>query len=115
MVPPASRSGFHPASRHDASHVDPLERILRVYDRAIQACERGDQVGALSSVRLLRAALELDTPAAKGFDAIYGWCEEAILAQDLTAPVKTLRTLQSAWFAATAPGPSPRFAPRLVS
>ncbi|HYW32395.1 MAG TPA: hypothetical protein VE869_12865 [Gemmatimonas sp.] len=86
--PPASRS---------------LDRIVRVYDRAIAACERVDAPAARETLSLLRAALELDTPAARGFDALYAWCEEAISEGDFVGPERCLRSLRDAWCRAVEP------------
>jgi hypothetical protein len=85
--------------------IDPLGRIVRAYDRAIRACEAFDQDAAKASIGVLRAALELDSPASRGFDALYQWCESAINAHDFIGPARTLRSLREAWCLAGRPAP----------
>lgn len=85
-------------------HRDPsLGRIVRVYDRAIGACEVFDRRGATDALQLLRAALDLDSPASRSFDRIYRWCEESIVAHDFIGPARCLRSLRSAWCMAVEP------------
>jgi hypothetical protein len=92
-----------------ATAVDPLGRIVRAYDRAIRACESFDRAAACAAIRVLRSALELDGPAARGFDALYAWCEEAVERRDFIGPARTLRALREAWCQAGQPTPiSPR-------
>ncbi len=88
-----------------AATIDPLSRIVRAYDRAIVACEAFDRTTARSAIALLRAALELDSPASRSFDALYAWCEEAIDAHDFMGPARTLRALREAWCQASQPAP----------
>ena len=89
--------------------VDPLGRIVRAYDRAIRACESFDRGAAHVAIGVLRSALELDGPAARSFDALYAWCEEAINQRDFIGPARTLRALRDAWCQAAQPAPiSPR-------
>ena len=78
---------------------------MRAYDRAIRACESFDHDCARTAIGLLRAALELDSPAARGFDALYSWCEDAVDSHDFIGPARTLRSLRDAWCHATAPQP----------
>ncbi len=85
--------------------VDPLGRIVRAYDRAIMACESFDVGGAREAIGLLRAALELDSPSSRSFDALYAWCEESIDGRDFMGPARTLRALRDAWCQAAAPAP----------
>ncbi|MES2523572.1 MAG: hypothetical protein V4617_12785 [Gemmatimonadota bacterium] len=87
----------------DAPAARSLERIVRAYDRAIGACERIDAREARETLALLRAALELDTPAARSFDALYAWCEEAISEKDFVGPARCLRSLRDAWCRAVEP------------
>jgi hypothetical protein len=100
-TPSASHAGisFAPAA------IDPLGRIVRAYDRAIMACEAFDHGAARSAIGLLRAALELDSPTARSFDALYSWCEEAIDGRDYMGPARTLRALRDAWCQAAQPTP----------
>lgn len=86
-----------------APALDPLGRIVRAYDRAIRACESFDYAASRESIGLLRAALELDGPVARSFDALYAWCEESIEGHDYVGPARTLRALRDAWCQATAP------------
>lgn len=95
--------GFAPAS------IDPLGRIVRAYDRAILACEAFDAARARTAIGLLRAALELDSPASRSFDALYAWCEESIDGRDFIGPARTLRALRDAWCQA---GQPPAITPR---
>ena len=76
---------------------DPLGRIVRAYDRAIRACESFDRAEAHAAIGVLRSALELDRPAARGFDALYAHCEESIAGCDFIGPARTLRALRAAW------------------
>ena len=85
--------------------LDPLGRIVRAYDRAIRACESFDQDEARKSIGVLRASLELDSAASRGFDALYEWCESAITAHDFIGPARTLRSLRDAWTLAGQPLP----------
>jgi hypothetical protein len=85
--------------------LDPLGRIVRAYDRAIRACESFDHAAARETIGLLRAALELDGPAARSFDALYAWCEEAVDGRDFVGPARTLRALREAWCQAGEPAP----------
>jgi hypothetical protein len=85
--------------------LDPLGRIVRAYDRAIRACESFDHASARQTIGLLRAALELDSPAARSFDALYAWCEEAIEGHDFMGPARTLRALRDAWCQVGEPTP----------
>lgn len=85
--------------------LDPLGRIVRAYDRAIRACESFDHAAARESIGLLRAALELDSPAARSFDALYAWCEDAVDQRDFVGPARTLRALREAWCQVGAPAP----------
>lgn len=81
--------------------LDPLGRIVRAYDRAIRACETFDYTASREAIGLLRAALEIDGPVARSFDALYAWCEEAIDGHDYVGPARTLRALRDAWCQAT--------------
>ncbi len=93
----------------ERSDGDPLGRILRAYDRAIFACESFNETTARHSIRLLRSALDLDTPAARSFDALYAWCETTVIARDFVGPARCLRALRAAWCRAEQPhGLSPR-------
>jgi hypothetical protein len=85
--------------------LDPLSRIVRAYDRAIRACESFDHAAARNSIGLLRAALELDSPAARSFDALYAWCEDAVDDRDFVGPARTLRALRDAWRQVNEPTP----------
>lgn len=85
--------------------IDPLGRIVRAYDRAIRACESFDLAAARESIGLLRAALELDSPASRSFDALYAWCESSIDSRDFIGPARTLRSLRDAWCQVGRPTP----------
>jgi hypothetical protein len=85
--------------------LDPLERIVRAYDRAIDACESFNVDEARQAIGLLRAALDLDGPASRSFDALYAWCEEAVDGRDFVGPARTLRALRDAWCLAGQPSP----------
>jgi hypothetical protein len=78
---------------------------VRAYDRAIRACEAFDHAEARASIGLLRAALELDSPASRSFDALYMWCEECLDGRDFMGPARTLRALRDAWCLASQPSP----------
>lgn len=84
---------------------DPLVQVVRTYDRAIAACEAFDRGEASRHLRVLRAALDLDCPASRGFDALYAWCEKSLTAFDYIGPARCLRSLRSAWCRAVAPPP----------
>jgi hypothetical protein len=83
--------------------VRPIDRIVRAYDRAIGECERFDARGAHEALALLRAALELDSPAARSFDALYQWCDDEIGEREFMGPARCLRSLRDAWCRAVAP------------
>jgi hypothetical protein len=92
----------------DRSAAAPLARLVRAYDRAIDACEAFDARGAREAIGLLRCALELDSSASRSFDALYAWCEESVDAHDFVGAAQCLRTLRDAWRRATSPVPSAR-------
>ena len=81
----------------DQPTADPLGRILRAYDRAISACESFQHVAARNAIAVLRGAMELDTPEARSFDALYAWCDQAVLQRDFVGPARCLRSLRAAW------------------
>lgn len=88
---------------------DPLGQIVRAYDRAISACEAFDRAEARKAIGVLRSALHLDGPAARGFDALYAQCEASVDGCDFIGPARTLRALREAWCLAGRPAPiSPR-------
>ena len=98
-------SASQPIVAYAPPTIDPLGRIVQAYDRAITACESFDHRAARSAIGLLRAALELDSPAARSFDALYKWCEEAIEGHDFMGPARTLRALREAWCQVSEPRP----------
>lgn len=81
----------------DQPTANPLGRILQAYDRAIGACESFHQIAARHAVGVLRSALVLDTPAARSFDALYAWCDQAVLQHDFVGAAHCLRSLRAAW------------------
>ncbi|MCE2900675.1 MAG: hypothetical protein ACK6DP_07910 [Gemmatimonas sp.] len=89
----------------DSDHrtADCLARLIRAYDRAIRACEAFDAAGAHDAIAVLRSALELDSSAARSFDALYAWCEEAVDGRDFVGAAQCLRTLRDAWRRAVQP------------
>lgn len=93
----------------DADHPspDPLNRLVRAYDRAIRACEAFDQAASREAIGILRSALELDSSASRSFDALYAWCEEAVDGHDYLSAAQCLRTLRDAWRRATQPDAPP--------
>jgi len=99
-----------PAIAFARPHTDPLERILRAYDRAIWACESFDYRASRNAIGTLRRALEIDTPEARSFDSLYAWCEAAVDRRDFVAPARCLRALRGAWCGGAEPRP---FTPRL--
>ena len=83
--------------------------MLLAYDRAITACESFNRADARAAIGVLRSALDLDRPAARGFDALYAQCEASIDGCDFIGPARTLRALREAWCQAGRPAPiSPR-------
>lgn len=101
-------SASQPIIAYVPPSLDPLGRIVRAYDKAIRACESFDHAAARSSIGLLRAALELDSPAARSFDALYAWCEDAVDDRDFVGPARTLRALRDAWCQVGEPTITPR-------
>ncbi len=98
-----------PAISFDRPALDPLCQILRAYDRAIDACESFDHVASRRAIGLLRRSLELDTPEARTFDALYQWCEETVDARDFIRAARCLRSLRDAWHRSATPRtPTPR-------
>jgi hypothetical protein len=82
---------------------------VRAYDRAIQACESFNRTEARAAIDVLRSALELDGPAARGFDALFAQCEASVEGWDFIGPARTLRALRTAWYQAGRPASiSPR-------
>lgn len=103
-VSTASTSEVRPPAPGSDGHVtDPLGYIVRAYDRAIAACDAFDHAAARDAVALLRAGLVVDSPASRGFDALYAWCEGRIAAHDFNGAARTLRSLREAWCRAIAP------------
>ena len=92
-----------PALSLDLARVDPLERILRAYDRAINACEAFDHAASRTAIGTLRKALELDTAEARSFDSLYAWCETTVDRRDFIGPARCLRSLRHAWCRASEP------------
>ena len=78
---------------------------MRAYDRAIRACESFNRAEARAAIGVLRSALDLDGPAARGFDALYAHCEASVDGFDFIGPARTLRTLRDAWCQAGRPAP----------
>jgi len=95
----------------DRQAPDPLALLVRVYDRAIRACEAFDEAGARQAITLLRDALDLDSPASRSFDSLYAWCEESVDGHDFVSAAQCLRTLRDAWRRASqmSPGESARW------
>jgi len=83
--------------RPDAS---PLATLLQAYDQAIAACRSRSARAAYRHIATLRAAHPCDTPAAVGIDALYAWCERAVLTGDYLGAARTLDQLRGAWQAA---------------
>jgi len=87
----------------DQPIAEPLGRILRAYDRAIGACESFHPIAARNAIAVLRSGLELDTPEARSFDALYAWCDRAVVQRDFVGPARCLRSLRAAWCRADQP------------
>ena len=92
-----------PAVPSDHQADEPLDRIVRAYDRAIAACETFDRAAARRQLALLRAALDLDSAASRSFDALYSRCEDALSEHDFIGPARCLRSLRAAWCRAIQP------------
>lgn len=82
---------------------DPLAQLLRVIDRAIAGCETFDPERATGAIRLLRCTLDLSSSESRTFDALYGWCETAVLTNDFIGAARCLRSLRAAWVQAMSP------------
>lgn len=78
----------------------PLTTLLQAYDQAIGACRAHNARAAYRHIATLRAAHPCDTPTALGIDAIYAWCERAVLGGDYLGAARTLEQLRGAWQAA---------------
>lgn len=78
----------------------PLATLLQAYDLAIGACRARNARAADRHIATLRAAHPCDTPTALGIDAIYAWCERAVLSGDYLGAARTLDQLRGAWQAA---------------
>ncbi len=78
----------------------PLGCLLNAYDQAITACRSKSASRAYRMITLLREAHPADSPAAAGIDAIYAWCERAVLGGDYFGAARTLEQLRTAWEAA---------------
>lgn len=75
----------------------PLATLLQAYDQAIVACRARSARAAYRHIATLRAAHPCDTPTALGIDAIYAWCERAVLSGDYLGAARTLDQLRGAW------------------
>lgn len=78
----------------------PLATLLQAYDQAIGACRAYNARAAYRHIATLRAAHPCDTQTAHGIDAIYAWCERAVLGGDYLGAARTLEQLRGAWQAA---------------
>lgn len=78
----------------------PLATLLQAYGQAIDACRARNARTAYRHIATLRAAHPCDTPTALGIDAIYAWCERAVLSGDYLGAARTLDQLRGAWQAA---------------
>ena len=94
-----------PAVLPDRQADESLDRIVRAYDRAIAACEAFNRPGARRQLALLRAALDLDSAASRGFDVLYSRCEDALAEHDFIGPARCLRSLRDGWCRAIRPSP----------
>lgn len=90
----------------DPGLLEPLARLIGVYDRAISGCEAFDADAARAALRLLRETLALDSSASREFDALYAWCESAVDRQDFLGAARCLRGLRAAWCRAVDPFPT---------
>ncbi len=99
---PASAPFPRAASAYAPAPLDlsPLERLLQAYDLAIVACRARQARAAYRHIATLRAAHPCDTPAAVGIDALYAYCERAVLSGDYLGAAHTLAQLRGAWQAA---------------
>ncbi len=85
-----------------AAEPSPLGLLLQAYDHAIAACRVRQAGAAYRHIATLRAAHPCDTPTAAGIDALYAWCERAVLSGDFLGAARTLEQLRGAWQAADA-------------
>lgn len=106
-VPMLTPAYSHAVIDVDHQAPDPLTLLVRAYDRAIRACEAFDRIGSRDSIRVLRSALELDSPASHSFDALYAWCEESVDQRDFVGAAQCLRSLRDAWRKASVPTVTP--------
>lgn len=89
-----------PLSEPFRPECSPLATLLQAYDLAIGACRARQARAAYRHIATLRAAHPCDTPAAVGIDALYAWCERAVLSGDYLGAARTLDQLRGAWQAA---------------
>jgi hypothetical protein len=92
-MPPSLPEPIRPAS-------SPLATLLQAYDQAIAACRARSARTAYRCIATLRAAHPCDTATAVGIDALYAWCERAVLSGDYLGAARTLDQLRGAWQAA---------------
>lgn len=78
----------------------PLTLLLNAYDQAINACRDKNAGRSYRTIAILREAHPCDSPAAAGIDALYAWCERAVLSGDYIGAARTLEQLRTAWQAA---------------
>lgn len=109
LLRPVSHSSTAPVRRYQSPTVntaivpgtlpprDALSQVLRAYDRALLACTARESKSALEGICLLRAALELDCETSRAFDALFVWCEEAVLAGNFAGAIRCLSALRTAW------------------
>lgn len=75
----------------------PLCCLLQAYDHAITACKSRSASRAYRTILVLREAHPCDSPTAAGIDALYAWCERAVLGGDFLGAARTLQQLRTAW------------------
>jgi hypothetical protein len=87
-------------SNTSTAPASPLSCLLQAYDHAISACKSRSAARAYRTILVLREAHPCDSPSAAGIDAIYAWCERAVLSGDFLGAARTLQQLRTAWEAA---------------
>ncbi len=75
----------------------PLDCLLHAYDQAILACKARNAARSYRTILVLREAHPCDSPSAAGIDALYAWCERAVLSGDYLGAARTLQQLRTAW------------------
>jgi flagellin-specific chaperone FliS len=84
--------------QQDVMNATPVHLVVMAYDVAIRACEKKDFEKAVTTIGLLRDALDFDyADVSMGLFRLYEWCMECIRHGDFITAANTLMELRAAW------------------